>query len=441
MSEALAVRLSGVEVGELDHDGRFRWVDGWEGWAPLNSAVLSNSLPFGADGGDPAPFFGGLLPEGIGLDRLAREARVASNDLFGLLAEVGADVGGSVTVGEPRPPVPPIEIEEQDFAGILDRAYGYFRGRAVGGGGSAATGVQQKVALTRDDPTGRWLIGRGSTPSTHLLKPVPAEFDARVRAEAFMNRLARELGLAQHRASVESAGARSVLVVERYDRRKLDDGTIERIHQEDCAQALRLPWGGNDKYENVNDRASLRNIAALLDRGRSLFDSGPSDRERLLAATVLNVVAGNTDAHAKNFSVMLPPLADPTAAATLADIYDVVPQLLFSAEAEPLAMRIAGSSDANGVTGEHLMAEATGWGMAPTRAEAVIAATCESIVEVLARIGDDEPGAAPAAGTRSVASTAHESARLRSYLRERAENLLRGDEAWTRRLPPALALR
>ena len=36
------------------------------------------------------------------------------------------------------------------------------------------------------------------------------------------------------------------------------------VHQEDAAQALALPWGGNDKYESTGSRASLRNIARLL---------------------------------------------------------------------------------------------------------------------------------------------------------------------------------
>ncbi len=349
---------------------------------------------------------------------------MASNDVYGLLAEVGADVGGSVTVGEPRPPLEPIVIEEEEYDRILTRAAGYIRGSSVGGGGSAATGVQPKIALTWDPVSARWLIGRGSTPSTHLLKPVPAERTARIRAEAYLNDVAVAIGLSAHETRVEAAGEHAVLVVERYDRRRTEAG-IERIHQEDAAQALGLPWGGNAKYEAVDPRASLANIARLL--GGSAF-ARTNDRDRLLALTTLNIVAGNTDAHAKNFSLLLPSLADafrPAAAARLADAYDIVPQVLFSAERDPLALRVNGHQDSGAITAEDLIAEGRSWGVPRSRAAEVVSSTLESIRSAVENIGDRH--SAPAS--------------LPTFLIEQAENLLRGDRAWTRPLPPAIAFR
>ena len=99
MTEALVVRLDGVEVGELLPDATLRWVDGWARLAPMNARVLSHSLPFGASGLAAGPFFGGLLPEGAGLERLAQETRLASNDLVGLLAEVGAEPDEYTAIG------------------------------------------------------------------------------------------------------------------------------------------------------------------------------------------------------------------------------------------------------------------------------------------------------------------------------------------------------
>jgi len=424
VSEPPLVRLSGEELGELLPNATVRWRDDWSRLAPLNARVLSHSLPFGAAGLDAAPFFGGLLPEGVGLERLAREARVASNDLVGLLAEVGADVGGSVTIGEPRPPREPIVIDETEYDRILERAAGYIRGSTVGGGGSSATGVQPKVALTWDPRAENWLVGRGSTPSTHLLKPVPNELSARVRAEAYLNEVARALGLSAHDARIEDAGERTVLVVERYDRRRTPDAIV-RIHQEDAAQALGLPWGGNDKYESVNPRASLVNIARLV--GGSALSSRTTDRDRLLALTTLNVVAGNTDAHAKNFSVMLPELAEAfraPAGARLADAYDIVPQVLFTrGESDPLAMRVGGEFAPGSVTVEHLVREAESWGMPRGRATSVVEDTLRGLVTAVEALGERH-------GV---------SAGLPAFLLEQTGNLLRGDRAWTRPLPPAIA--
>lgn len=424
MSEPLTVRLSGATIGQLRQDGSFLWNESELNRVPLNAPVLSHSLPFGVPPRDPAPFFGGLLPEGAGLERLARESRVASNDLYGLLAEVGADVGGSVTIGEPRPPLDPIIIAEEEYDRILERAYGYLRGVTVGGGGSSATGVQAKVALTRNREQQRWLIGRGSTPSTHLLKPVANEHASSVCAEAYLNAVAFELGLSKHEAWVEKAGERTVLIIERYDR-VIQHDKIQRLHQEDAAQALGLPWGGNDKYESVNPRANLRAIAALLDRGRSIFTTEQSDRERLLMLTVLNVVAGNTDAHAKNFSLMLPPLAGGEAhkwAPRLADAYDIVPQSFFEAEQSPLALRVNGRAQPDSIDAETLIAEGISWSLDDGHAERVVASTLSVLQSTVGRL---DPGEAVPA--------------LPRYLLERVENLQRGDQVWTRALPPALS--
>jgi serine/threonine-protein kinase HipA len=424
MTEPLTVRLSGEELGELLPDATVRWRDDWSRLAPLNARVLSHSLPFGADGMPAGPFFGGLLPEGVGLERLAQEARVASNDIIGLLAEVGADVGGSVTIGEPRPPREPLVIDETEYDRILERAAGYIRGSSVGGGGSSATGVQPKVALTWDPHAERWLMGRGSRPSTHLLKPVPNEHSARVRAEAYLNDVAKALGLSSHDARIEAAGERTVLVVERYDRRRTSDAIV-RIHQEDAAQALGLPWGGNDKYESVNPRASLANIARLV--GGSALSNRATGRDRLLALTTLNIVAGNTDAHAKNFSVLLPELADAfraPAEVRLADAYDIVPQVLFTSGAsDPLAMRVDGESAPGSITAEHLVREAERWGIPSGRAASVVDDTLRELV-----------AAVEALGLRHGVS-----ASLPAFLLEQSGNLRRGDRAWTRPLPPAIA--
>jgi serine/threonine-protein kinase HipA len=44
------------------------------------------------------PFFEGLLPEGMQLEALIRLAKIDRNDFFSLLAIVGRDLVGSVTV-------------------------------------------------------------------------------------------------------------------------------------------------------------------------------------------------------------------------------------------------------------------------------------------------------------------------------------------------------
>lgn len=426
MTEPLTVRLSGTEIGLIHANGAFTWVPSWQELSTLNAPVLSHSLRFGAPDPDPRPFFGGLLPEGVGLERLSREVGASTADLYALLAAVGADVGGSVTIGEPRPPLEPLPVRESELVQELHRAAGYLRGSTVGGGGSAAAGVQQKIALTLADDSKEWLNGRGSAPSTHLLKPVAPEFGARVHAEALLNSVAIELGLSAHSTEVRRIGDLDVLIVERYDRVR-SDGQWQRIHQEDTAQALGLPWGGNDKYESVNGRAALKNVAQLLRTSGSALSASPNDREKFLALTTLNVAAGNTDAHAKNFSILLPPLSNnsQTQRARLADAYDLVPQSFFAPEADPLAMRINGLSSLRRVTANDLVAEGMTWRLS----ESVCRRTVDSTLRNIANALDTRAGAHDA------------SPALVEFISEQTTNLLGGNPAWTRRLSPGIVYR
>ena len=138
---------------------------------------------------------------------------------------------------------------------------------------------------------------------------------------------------------------------------------------------------------------------------------------------MLNVVAGNTDAHAKNFSFLLPVFeggGDAGWGARLADAYDIVPQSLFDPEQSPFAMRIHGEAQPNAITAEHFIAEACGWGLQREAAEQVVATTLGGIRDAIMTI---EPGLV--------------GERLPRYLLERVENLERGDRVWTRPLPPA----
>ena len=264
--ERVPVVLYGTMIGHLTREGSravLRWsAEAEQRWG-LRSRVLSASLRVGEESADLSEsFFGALLPEGEHIARLAREVKVDRGDLIGLLAEVGADLAGAVRISgaaaDPRRE--PERLSAAEVSALLDRADGFL----LGGGGSALPGFQRKLTLTRGD--GGWIRGNGVLPSTHILKPVGPDARSAVEAEAYALAVARHAGLTTMDSWVEQIGARWVLVIERYDRRLV--GTqIERLHQEDAAQALGIPWGGNEKFEENDSRVSLRAVAGLLDRG------------------------------------------------------------------------------------------------------------------------------------------------------------------------------
>ena len=415
----LPVTLYGTRLGELVRDrdrALLRWSPEAEERFGINSTVLSHGLRVGlASTRYTESFFGGLLPEGAHLDRLAAAVQVASNDLVGLLAAVGADLAGALVVGNARQHSEPEELSTAEVGALLDRADGFL----VGGGGSAVPGVQRKLTLTRLD--GRWMRGNGTVASTHILKPTPITERWSADAEDYLQHLAAALELAPFETHVEEMGDRAVLVVQRYDRVRTASGTIERLHQEDAAQALGLPWGGNDKFEQANEDANLRAIAGLLDAGRSVFDPDPhADRLRLLRHVTLDVAAGNSDAHAKNTSLLHPERGAPT----LAPLYDVTPTALPYTGSTALALRINGVRQLPDVTVDDLAAEAVSWGIPEPDARAAIEQTLQGIIEA----------------THTLVAHPSIEAHLPGYVRRQATNLAEGRAARIDSAVPLMSL-
>jgi serine/threonine-protein kinase HipA len=94
---------------------------------------------------------------------------------------------------------------------------------------------------------------------------------------------------------------------------------------------------------------------------------GRSGLEALLRAVVLNVLIGNEDAHAKNFSL----LHHPSGALGLAPLYDLMSTLYYGDER--LAMYIDSVQRTRLVTADRILSEAARWGLTRRRASQIIA--------------------------------------------------------------------
>lgn len=379
MAETQDVRLYGTVIGRMVRAGEtaVTFQSSEEGMSRfgIGSRILSANLPLGPRSSttDAATaFFGGLLPEGSGRSNLARQASASRNDVFALVSYAGRDVAGAIRIGggagapaETYEPVTDEQIAER-LTLINDYALG-----AVGGGGSLA-GYQPKTTLALLD--GVWHAGVGGAASTHIIKPVAAGNEHALHAEAYCLELARQLGLTTFASDVRTFAGRTVLVLERYDRR-VEGRTVERIHQEDGAQALGLPWDTDSKFEGVHPAANLQNLASQLPRRRDIFGNGPDDRETLLAHTTFNTAIGNTDAHAKNFST----LKAVDGAVTLAPLYDVSTHALSPNGNLNMALRINSRGYQPSLTAEDLIAEGIAWGLEEKHARAAVTDTLEGL--------------------------------------------------------------
>jgi serine/threonine-protein kinase HipA len=161
-------------------------------------------------------------------------------------------------------------------------------------------------------------------------------------------------------------GHRATLVVERFDRRVVD-GRIVRIHQEDGCQVLGLPPG--KKYHEPGVRPT-QGIPQHLPLARVLAERAaqpPAELGRFLEQVTVNVAFGNLDAHLKNYSIQ-----HVRGAVTLSPLYDVSPTRVFIDTERYAALAVGGKQLFEQVTRSALVAEARLWGMPEARARDTI---------------------------------------------------------------------
>ena len=126
-------------------------------------------------------------------------------------------------------------------------------------------------------------------------------------------------------------GSESAVVITRYDRR-LDGGRFVRIHQEDMCQALGVP--PERKYQ-VDGGPGPAEIGRLI-RAAMPDAIAEADIWRFVDALAWNWIVGGTDAHAKNYSLLLAGRQ-----VRLAPLYDITSILPYENERHArLAMKI-----------------------------------------------------------------------------------------------------
>ena len=395
MAARLSVWLYGIRVATIDEQrGRLSLDYTEEALTrfPLGAPLLSLRLPLSVQRFEHQTvqaFVDGLLPEGDQRRAIAQDLRLLADNTFGLIRALGRECAGAIVIlpeGDalPSPPTTLTAAPLSD-AGI-GRLVANLRSAPLGFGARvrlSLAGVQEKLLLTRL-PDGSWGQPVDGTPSTHILKPPLAGYGRTVENELFCMRFAGRLGLSVAHVETLAVAGRPMLLVERYDRLVHADGTVERIHQEDLCQALGFP--PSRKYEE--DRGpSLRQIARLLGGvvGRDAV-------ETLLRATVFNLLVGNGDAHAKNFSL----LHDPGGAVRLAPLYDLMSSRIYG-DAR-LAMKIDGEARMDRVSAERVLDEAATWGLRRAAALEVVEELLERVPEAVSAAEADVSDAPAALG-------------------------------------------
>lgn len=332
------------------------------------------------------PWAANLLPESEPLQTLGQLLGMSRGDVIGFLSAIGGDTAGALSIGQPGRTASvqwrPVSTDELERI-IEELPHKPF---LVGEDGVSMSlaGVQTKLAVALDD-NGRVCIPVNGSPSTHILKPDAPRLNGGVQNEAFCLALARRLKIATPRVTTGRAGKRSYLLVERYDRKNVN-GRWRRLHQEDYCQALAKPPSAKYEANHTGIRGPALND--IFEATRRYLP--PTDLVRLLDMVVFNVLACNTDAHAKNYSIMLRGNG-----ATLAPLYDVLCGEVWEHVTKSLAQQIAGTSRADQLSGRHWRQFARECGLNPRQVIERVGALANSVI-AQAHAAEAEIAAMPA---------------------------------------------
>ena len=165
-------------------------------------------------------------------------------------------------------------------------------------------GAQEKTALLRHEE--QWQRPSGTTPTTHILKlPIGTishagiDLSASVENEWLCLQILKQFGLPVAHTSIEHFEDQKVLVLERFDRRYVDDQSwILRLPCEDFCQVL----GVSSALKYESDGGPGINI--IMDR-LSQANTPLQSRKQFIQTVFLFWLLSAIDGHAKNFSVFL----------------------------------------------------------------------------------------------------------------------------------------
>lgn len=351
MTDLLVVVLRSQVAGNLSRQrgGQLRFDYDEDYRAGTSPVPLSVSMPVQVrthTDGAVRPWLWGLLPDNAAvIQHWAREFKVSPSSPFSLLsAPIGEDCAGAARFVQPERLQQHLEQRGEvawlTESGVAERLRELaadstaWLGRGFTGQFSLA-GAQAKTALLYSE--GRWGVPSGALPTSHILKPAVAGLDDHDLNEHLCMDAARRAGLLVASTRIGRFDDESAIVVERYDRVDVG-GRYERVHQEDVCQALSIPPG--QKYQN-DGGPSPSDIVELIRRTMAPR-SADEDTRRFIDALAFNWFIAGTDAHAKNYSLLLG-----SGDVRLAPLYDVASALPYGQRRHEgrlkMAMKLGGS--------------------------------------------------------------------------------------------------
>lgn len=291
-------------------------------------------------------FFSGLLPEENARYRLAKNLGVSEKNPFSLLEVIGGECAGALALyphGVKPPPATKLDFEVLDNY-KLQQVLALLKKRPLMTGSDnirlSLAGAQDKLAV--GIVAEQIALIHGTSPTTHILKPVIEHVKDSVYNEYFCLRLAAKMGLNAPHVEIRWLGDTPYFLIKRYDRMKAESGQIIRLHQEDFCQALGIM--PELKYE----REGGPNIANCLAIIKDYTLNPAADSLAFIRRIIFNYLIGNADAHGKNYSLLYNGNS-----ISLAPAYDLLSTEVYPDISMKMAMKIGGKYEPFDVLARH----------------------------------------------------------------------------------------
>ena len=227
------------------------------------------------------------------------DLRVRDTD-FDLLKAIGGDCAGALSIMEPgQQPSREhkyLPLSENDLKNLVAR-----RGQVKTPSGDkrlrlSLAGAQHKCPVYVEDDS--FMLPEGEAPSSHLIKFELSDFRNVPAYETFTSLLAGAVGLPVVDIQLRNLADQTFVLIRRYDRYIDVNEQLARLHQEDFCQALGYSY--LSKYQE-DGGPTFADCYRLVQQAST---NPITDLQHLLDWQIFNVLAGNSDGHAKNLSLL-----------------------------------------------------------------------------------------------------------------------------------------
>ncbi len=270
---------------------------------------ISPHIPFDtpASSSSIKNFLDNLLPEGRALDVFSLFFQITKNNTFAITREIGNETSGALTFFDDRVNKIPTTQREIKKVELSDRIKTEDQVRLIIWDGKprlSVAGVQDKLPVIYHN--GNYSFGEGKLASTHILKFETNRQRHLIINEYICMKLAKAIGLESAEVEIEHFANKPALLVTRFDRERISEDEIKRIHIIDGCQALDLPpthkyernMGTGKRVRDIKEGVSLKKLFDFSNRCQNPIKT----KLQILQWAFFNLIISNSDAHGKNIS-------------------------------------------------------------------------------------------------------------------------------------------